>query len=180
MGHRGAVAVTLAVLVVVFAGLALLFGVLLEPGMDLEGCSTGLHPGRYADAVVPAQLTAFAALALLVGWLSARRSPTRRPSRSTLVALAIVGSFALAATVRHQLMDLPALIALIVVAPVGALAALAALINTVLVLRSGEPPAKGWERHMRLAQVAAWLAICVALPATLAGVWTNGAGLFCF
>lgn len=167
-------------LVAVFGALALLFGALLEPGRDLEGCSTGLYPGTYADAVVPAHLTALAILALLAGWLSAQRSPSGRPGRRTLVALALVSVFALAATARHQLMDWPALIGLLAVFPVGALAALAALINTVLVLRSGAPPARGWERHARLAQLAAWLAIGVGLPATLAGVWTNGAGLFCF
>ena len=117
---RRAVAVTVAVQVVVFGGLALLFGALLEPGRDLENCSTGLYPGSYADAVVPAHLTAFAALALLAGWLSAQRSPSGRPDRLTLVALGLL--------------------------------------------------ARSRSRRPRR----------VGLPATLAGVWTNGAGLFCF
>jgi lysylphosphatidylglycerol synthetase-like protein (DUF2156 family) len=177
---RRAVVVTVAVLAAVFGALALLFGVVLEPGEDLEGCSTGLHPGPYADAIVPAHLAAFAALALLVGWLSAQRRPTGRPGRGTLVVLSAIAVFALAATVRHELMDWPALLGLIVVIPVGALTAVAALVNTALVLRSRQPPERGWERHVRLAQLAAWLALLIGLPAMLAGAWTNGAGLFCF
>jgi hypothetical protein len=54
------------------------------------------------------------------------------------------------------------------------------LVNTVLILRSKQPPERGWERHARLARVAVWVAIAIGLPATLAGVWTNGASLFCF
>jgi hypothetical protein len=34
------------VLLLVFGTIALLFGVLLDPGEDLEGCSTGLYPGH--------------------------------------------------------------------------------------------------------------------------------------
>jgi hypothetical protein len=177
---RRAVVVTVAVTATVFGALALLFGAVLEPGKDLEGCSTGLYPGAYADAIVPAHLIAFAALAALVAWLSAQRSASGHPGRVTLGALAAMSLFALAATVRHELMDWPTLAALIVVVPLGALAAAAALINTVIVLRSGQPPQQGWARHAALAQAAAWLALVVGLPATLAGVWTNGAGLFCF
>ena len=88
--------------------------------------------------------------------------------------------FALAATVHHKLMDWPALFALIVVVPLGALAAIAGLINVVIVLRSRQSPERGWAQHARFAQAAAWLALVVGLPAMLAGVWTNGAGLFCF
>jgi lysylphosphatidylglycerol synthetase-like protein (DUF2156 family) len=177
---RRAVTVTTAVLVALFGALALLFGALLEPGEDLDGCSTGLHPGTYADAIVPAHLAAFAVLALLIAWLAGRRSTTGRPGRGTLAVLGAIAVFALAATARHQLMDWPGLVALLAVVPVGALLGLAALINTALVLRSGQPPQRGWERHARLAQIAAWLALVVGLPAMLAAVWTNVAGLFCF
>jgi hypothetical protein len=152
----------------------------LEPAKDLGSCSTGLYPGSYADAIVPAHLVAFAVLATLIGWLAAQRSPTGRPGRITLAALAAMSLFALAATVRHQLMDWPGLFGLLVVVPVGAVAASAALINTVIVLRSHQPPEQGWARHAAMAQAAAWLALVVGLPATLGGVWTNGAGLFCF
>lgn len=177
---RRAVVLTAVTISGVFAALVLLFGSVLEPAENFEGCSTGLYPGPYADAIVPARLLAFAILAALVGWVSAQRRPTRRPGRVTLVVLAAMGVFALAATVRHELMDWPALAALIVVLPLGALAAVAALINTVIVIRSGGPPEQGWARHAALAQWAAWLVLAVGLPATLAGVWTNGAGLFCF
>jgi hypothetical protein len=177
---KHAVSVTFAVLCTVFGSLWLLFGAVLEPGDDLESCTTGLYDGTYADAIVPAHLTAFAALALLIAWLSAQRSADGRLGRRTLAVLAAATAFALAATAHHKLMDWPALLALIVVVPLGALAATAGLINTILVLRSRQPPERGWERHARLAQAAAWLALVVGLPATLAGVWTNGAGLFCF
>jgi hypothetical protein len=74
------------VLLLVFGTIALLFGVLLDPGEDLEGGSTGLYPGTYADAIVPAHLLAFAILTALVTWLSAQRSPTGRPGSGTLAA----------------------------------------------------------------------------------------------
>ena len=164
----------------VFGALWLLFGAVLQPDEDLESCTTGLYDGTYADAIVPAHLLAFAALAPLVAWLSAQRSASGRPGRGTLAVLAAMSLFALAATVHHKLMDWPALIALIAVVPLGALAATAGLINTVIVLRSRQPPERGWARHARVAQTPAWLALVVGLPATLAGVWTNGAGLFCF
>jgi hypothetical protein len=177
---RRAVAVTVALCAAVFGALWLLFGVAIEPDDDLESCTTGLYDGTYADAIVPAHLTAFAVLALLVAWLSAQRSASGRSGRGTVAVLAAMSLFVLVATVHHKLMDWPALLALIAVVPLGALAATAGLINTVIVLRSRLPPERGWERHARLAQVAAWLALVVGLPATLAGVWTNGAGLFCF
>jgi hypothetical protein len=177
---RRAVAVTAAVATAVFGALALVFGVVLEPDKGLESCTTGLYEGTYADAIVPAHLTAFAALALLIAWVSAQRSASGRPGRVTVGVLAAIGLFALAATAHHKLMDWPALFALIVVVPVGALAAAAGLINTLLVLRSKQPPEQGWARHARFAQAGAWLALVVGLPAMLAGVWTNGAGLFCF
>ena len=140
--------------IAVFGALALLFGVVLAPGKDLESCTTGLYPGTYADAIVPAQLTAFAVLAVLVAWLSAQRSAAGRPGRVTLAALAAMSLFALAATARHELMDWPALLVLIVVVPLGGLAATAALINTVIVLRSHRPPDRGWARHAALTQAA--------------------------
>jgi lysylphosphatidylglycerol synthetase-like protein (DUF2156 family) len=177
---RRAVKVTVTVLAGVFGGLALLFGALLETGENLDECSTGLYPGTYADAIVPAHLLAFACLASLVAWLSAQRSATGRPGRATLVVLAALTLFALAATLHHQLMDWPALIGLIIAIPLGGLAVTAGLINTVIVLRSRRPPAQGWERHARVAQIAAWLALVVGVPAALAGAWTNDAGLFCF
>jgi lysylphosphatidylglycerol synthetase-like protein (DUF2156 family) len=179
-GFRRAVKVTVTVLAAVFGGLALLFGALLEPGEELDGCTTGLYPGTYAEAIAPAHLLAFACLAGLVAWLSAERSPTRRPGHITLAVLGAMTLFALAATFEHQLTDWPALIALIVAIPLGALAVTAGLINTVIVLRSDRPPARGWDRHARLAQIAAWLGLVVGVPAALAGAWTNGAGLFCF
>ena len=166
--------------IAVFGALALLFGVVLEPGEGPGELHHGPLRGTYADAIVPAHLAAFAVLAVLAAWLSAQRSPTRRPGRVTLAALAAMSVFALAATVHHKLTDWPALLALIVVVPLGALAATAALINTIIVLRSKQPPEQGWARHAALAQAAAWLALVVGLPAMLAGVWTNGAGLFCF
>ena len=164
----------------VFGALALLFGALLDPGRDAESCTTGLRPGAYADAIVPAHLVAFAALAALVAWLSAQRSPRGRPGRVTLAALAAAALFALAATVDHSLMGWPALAALVFAFPIGALAAAAALTNVLLVLRSRRGPADAWARHAAAAHAAAWLAIVVGLPAALAGAWTNGAGLFCF
>ena len=163
-----------------FGALALLFGALLEPGRDEDSCTIGLRPGSYADAIVPAHLLAFATLAGLVAWLSAQRSPSGRPGRITLAALAATGVFALAATVRHELMDFPALFALIFVFPIGALAVAAALVNTLIVLRSRRPPEDGWARHALAAQAAAWLALVGGIPAALAATWTNGAGLFCF
>ncbi len=178
-GFRRAVKVTVTVLAAVFGGLALLFGALLEPG-EVDDCTTGLYPGSYADAIVPAHLLAFACLAALVAWLSAERSPTGRPGHVTLAVLAAMTVFALAATFEHQLTDWPALIALIIAIPLGALAVTAGLINTVIVLRSRRSPAHGWDRHARTAQIAAWLALVVGVPAALAGAWTNGAGLFCF
>lgn len=177
---RRAVKATILVSTAIFGALWLLFGVVLEPGEDLDSCTTGLYDGTYADAIVPAHLTAFAALALLVAWLSAQRSATGRPGRATLAVLGAATVFVLAATVHHTLMDWPALIALIAVVPLGALAVTAGLINTIIVLRSRQPPERGWERHAGAAHIAAWLALLVGLPATLAGVWTNGAGLFCF
>jgi hypothetical protein len=176
---RRVVVVTVAVCSAVFGVLWLLFGAVIQPDEDLESCTTGLYEGTYADAIVPAHLAAFAALALLVAWLSAQRSAGGRPGRGTVAALAVITGFVLAATVHHPLMDWPALIALIVAVPVGALAATAGLIHT-LVLRSRRSPERSWERHARVAHVGAWLALVVGLPATLAGVWTNGAGLFCF
>jgi hypothetical protein len=51
-------------------------------------------------------------------------------------------------------------------------------INTALVLHSKRE--RDWQRHARAAQATAWLALVMGLPATLGGVWSNGAGLFCF
>ena len=53
-------------LLLVFGTIALHFAVLLDPGGDLEGCSTGLYPGTYTDAIVPAHLLAFGILTALV------------------------------------------------------------------------------------------------------------------
>jgi hypothetical protein len=69
-----------------------LFGVVLEPAKDLESCTTALYVGTYADAIVPAHLTAFAALVLLVAWLSAQCGTRGRPGRGTVAALAAMWS----------------------------------------------------------------------------------------
>ncbi len=62
----------------------------------MASCTTGLYPGAYADAIVPAHLAAFAVLAVLAAWLSVQRSPTQRPGRVTLAVLAAMSLFALA------------------------------------------------------------------------------------
>jgi hypothetical protein len=177
---RRSVAVTTAVITAVFGALAILFGAVLEPGEDRDSCTTGLYPGTYADAIVPAHLLAYAILALLAAWISAQLRASRRPGRITLAALAAVTGFALAAAIHHPLMDWPALIALIVALPIGGVVALVGLTNTVLTLSSKQPPRLGWAWHARLAQATAWVAIVLGLPAAVAAAWTNGAGLFCF
>lgn len=162
--------------VAVFAALVLVFGALLEPG-EVDGCMVGLHPGPYADALIPAHLAAFALLAALVARLAAARSAGPWTPR----ALAALTAFVLAAVAWHPLMDWPAIAALIAIVPVGGSLLLAGVVHTAITARTASlSPAQRWERHALAAQVLLWAALVLALPAHFAGAYLNSAGLFCF
>jgi hypothetical protein len=155
--------------------LALAFGVLLHPEPP-PGCATGLYPGAYGRALVPAHLGAFVVLAALAGWLGARRDGRRRPPARAAGAL---GAMLLAVAL---LALWPALwLAPLVLGPVAGVAlVVAGALHTLATARADLNDAERWRRHAWVAEGALWTAVVLVLPALFAGFWLHGSGLFCF
>jgi hypothetical protein len=162
----------------VIGALGLVFGLLVHPQKP-DGCETGLYPGLYGDLLVPAHLAAFAALALLVGWLDARRRGGR-PQRWTVRALAVLAALVLASFPLSVLIAAPAFLALVIVMPVGAILAVVALVRVARVQGSRAAADVRWARHAGTVEMVLWALLALGLPAVFAGSYINGAGLFCF
>jgi hypothetical protein len=166
---------TLALAAGTLLGVGVLFGLVLHPVVP-EGCTTGLYPGAYADALVPVHAAAFLLLVALATWLGARRDDRRRPPARALGALA-----AMAAGVGALALVPGLWVAPLVLGPVAGLALLVAgALHTLAAERAHLAPAERWRRHARIAEVALWTAAGLVLPALFAAFWVHGAGLFCF
>jgi hypothetical protein len=157
-------------------GLALVFGVLLEPGGQGGGsCQTGLYPGTYADLLLPLHLLAFAALA--AGLIALARSLGHL--RVTAVALGVAAAYAAACIAYPHLFGTYAVVALVLSIP----ATLGMTVALGLQLRAarGDPtPELRWRRFARVSWLGQWIALAVLLPGAYAFAWLNGAGVFCF
>ena len=138
------------------------FGLVLEP--EKEGsCTTGLYPGTYADALVPAHLAVYLLLAFLIAWW-------RPPGRATRIGLAATAVVAAVSVVWPAPAVILGVVGVILAVPAG----IAALIGLALFFsgRTRDP--------VLTASGLLWTAMLVGLPATLMGAYFNGAGLFCF
>jgi hypothetical protein len=168
---RAAFLLALAVLV----ALGLLFGVVLHPEVPAR-CTTGLYPGPYGDALVPAHLAAFLVLTGLVAWLGAVRTGRRRPPARSVAGLAAVAVLAGAFAAWP-----PLGLAMLVVGPLAGFALLVlGGLQALATARAGLDERERWRRHARVVEAALWAALLVVLPLMFGFAWLNGSGLFCF
>lgn len=139
-----------------------------------------MHPGTYRDLFVPAHLAAFAALVALTAWFNRATSADGRVGRRTRTALAALVALAVLSLPVDAIAGAVAFAMFFAVILGGFAVPVIGLVRAVLVQRSGRSAEERWRDHARSAQIALWFALCVALPATLASVYVDGAGFFCF
>lgn len=161
--------------VATLVGLGMLFGVLLHPVVP-ERCTTGLYPGAYGDALVPAHLAAFVVLLALAAWVGAARSgrrwPPVRAAAGPAGVLVLAGAF----------VAWPSLgVVLLVLGPLAAFALLVrGLLEVLATRRAGVDDRERWRRHARVVEAGLFAALLLVLPSMFAFAWLNGSGLFCF
>jgi hypothetical protein len=157
-------------------GLALVFGVLLEPGRQGSGsCQTGLYPGTYADLLLPLHLLAFAALAGALLALARQLGHLHL----TAIALAAAAGYAVAC-LAHPALFGPYAVASLALSIPTALGMSVALGLQIRAGRRDPTPELRWRRFARVSWMGQWLALGVLLPGAYAFAWLNGAGVFCF
>jgi protein-S-isoprenylcysteine O-methyltransferase Ste14 len=158
---RLALLCTLATLVALWIA----FGLVLEP--EKEGsCVTGLYPGTYRDALVPAHLAAYLVLVGLIAW-------SHPPSSTTTVGLGLTALLVLISPLWFGPLLLLGLVAIVLSFPAG----IVAVVFGVMLVRG---KGKGEHQADDLARTLIWMALLIALPATFMGAYVNGAGVFCF
>ena len=138
---------------------------MLEP--DKEGsCVTGLYPGTYRDALVPAHLAAYVVLAGLIAWSQPLEGLTR-------TGLGLTALVVLVSPFWERPLGAIGVVALVLSVPAGMVA-----IGLGAMLLRGK--AKGEREARDLARTLMWMALLIGLPATFTGAYVNGAGVFCF
>jgi hypothetical protein len=172
---RRATRTALFVAAATLLAVGVLFGAVLDPVVP-EGCTTGLYPGAYGDALVPAHAAAFVVLVGLGCWLGARRDGRRRPPARAAAALGALAAFVGLLALVPALWLVP-----VILGPVAALALIVAgALHTLATERAGLDDAERWRRHARIAEGALWTAVGLVLPGLFVAFWVHGAGLFCF
>ena len=155
-GDRVAVLCSLVVLGVLW----LTFGLVLQPGEDRGSCTVGLRPGPYGDALVPAHVAAYLAIAGLLAW--------SHPGRVTTVALAGSAVVVLVSFVWSAPIAVLGIVGIFASLPAG----IYALVALTMLARGRASDGT--------ARALLWLALFVGLPGTFMGAYFNDAGLFCF
>jgi hypothetical protein len=172
---RRATRVALLAAAATLLAVGLLFGVVLHPAVP-ERCTTGLYPGAYGDALVPAHAAALLVLVALAVWLGARRDGRRRPPPRAAAALGAMAAVVALGAVLPVLWLVP-----LVLGPLAGLAlVVAGALHTLATERAGLDDADRWRRHARVAEAALWTAVGLVLPGLFVAFWVHGSGLFCF
>lgn len=118
---------------------------------------------------MPAHLAAYLVLVGLIVW-------SRPPGRAARMVLGVTAVIVLVSFAWPVPVALIAGFAMVLAVPVGG----GLLITAgVLAYRARRAP-DGRARQDRIAHALLWLGLLLALPATFAGAYVNGAGFFCF
>jgi hypothetical protein len=155
--------------------LALVFGLLLEPGQERGSCQTGLYPSTYADLLLPLHLFAFTAVT--AGLLALARELGNL--RVTAVMTAAGGLYLASCLIHPPLFAPYAVAALLLSVPTTLALGLRSLIQIRAGLRDPSATLR-WQRFARVSWAGQWIALAILLPAAYAWGWLSGAGVLCF
>jgi hypothetical protein len=124
------------------------------------------------EYVIAAHVVAALWLGVVVAATAAARRQAKHgiaaPGPRTLVGLAAVALFALAALRWHHLFSLPALVAMVATIGLGPAALVWWILRTVAWLRRPAAPA-----HLTASLTAAWVGLAVLLPGLFGWIWAD-------